>query len=122
TQAAIAMAIANNVLNKTYTSSVAELFTAMSDPERYGKGFFQRYAGSIVPTGVAEIARAMDPYALEADTMMERIRSRVPGLTKGLPPRRDLWGEAISYRSGLGAIYDAVSPIYSSQAKESPID
>jgi hypothetical protein len=54
--------------------------------------------------------------------MLERIRSRVPGLTKGLPVRRDLWGEPISYRSGLGAIYDTVSPIYSSQTKESPID
>lgn len=122
TQAAIAMALANNAMNKSYMTGMADLFTAMSDPDRYGKSYFQRLAGSAVPTGVAEVARAMDPYALEADTMMERIRSRVPGLTKNLPARRDLWGEAISYRSGLGAIYDTVSPIYSSQAKESPID
>ena len=92
----------------------------MSDPQRYGEGYFQRFAGSLVPAGVAMMARAMDPYALEADTMLERIRSRVPGLTKRLPVRRDLWGEPIAYRSGLGAIYDAVSPIYSRREKPRP--
>ena len=122
TQAAIVMSIANNVMNKTYMSGFAELVTAMSDPQRYGEGYFQRFAGSLVPAGVAMMARAMDPYALEADTMLERIRSRVPGLTKDLPVRRDLWGEPIAYRSGLGAIYDAVSPIYSRREKPSPID
>ena len=76
------MSIANNVMNKTYMSGFAELVTAMSDPQRYGEGYFQRFAGSLVPAGVAMMARAMDPYALEADTMLERIRSRVPGLTK----------------------------------------
>ncbi|WP_164855670.1 hypothetical protein [Bordetella avium] len=122
TQAAIVMSIANNVMNKTYMSGLAELVTAMSDPQRYGEGYFQRFAGSLVPAGVATAARATDPYALEADTMLERIRSRIPGLTKDLPVRRDLWGEPIAYRSGLGAIYDAVSPIYSRREKPSPID
>jgi len=120
--AAVAISLANNATNKSYLTGLSDLFTAMSDPDRYGRGYFQRFAGSLVPTGVSEVARASDPYALEANTMLERIRSRVPGLTKGLPVRRDLWGEPISYRSGLGAIYDAVSPIYSSQAKSSPVD
>lgn len=121
-QAAIAMSIANNVMNKTYLTGISDLMTAMSDPERYGQGYFQRFAGSVVPAGVANVARAMDPYALEANTMLERIRSRIPGLTQDLPPRRDLWGEPITYRSGLGAIYDSFSPIYSRREKPSPID
>lgn len=121
-QAAIAMSIANNVMNKTYLTGVSDLMTAMSDPERYGQNYFERFAGSVVPAGVANVARAMDPYALEANTMLDRIRSRIPGLTADLPPRRDLWGEPITYRSGLGAIYDSFSPIYSRREKPSPID
>lgn len=121
-QAAIAMSIANNVMNKTYLTGLSDIITAMSDPERYGKGYFERFAGSVVPAVVANAARAMDPYAIEANTMLDRIRSRIPGLTQNMPPRRDLWGEAISYRSGLGAIYDSVSPIYSRRENPSPID
>lgn len=120
--AAVAMSAANNLMNKTYMSGVSDLITAMSDPERYGRNYFQRFAGSVVPTGVANVARAMDPYSLEANTMLERIRSRVPGLSQDLPLRRDLWGRPISYRSGLGAIYDTFSPIYSRRENPEPID
>ncbi|WP_369326504.1 hypothetical protein AB6N01_20480 [Alcaligenes nematophilus] len=121
-QAAIAMSIANNVMNKTYLTGVSDIITAMSDPDRYGKGYFGRFAGSVIPAAVANVARSIDPYAREANTMLERIRSRVPGLSDGLPLRRDMWGEPISYRSGLGAIYDAASPIYSRREQPSPID
>lgn len=121
-QAAVVMSIANNVMNKTYMSGMSDLVTAMSDPERYGTGYLQRFGGSIVPAVVANVARINDPYALEADTMLDRLRSRIPGLTTDLPVRRDLWGEPISYRSGLGAIYDAASPIYSRRVNPSPID
>lgn len=121
-QAAIAMSIANNVMNKTYLTGVSDIITAMSDPDRYGKSYFERFAGSVIPAAVANVARSMDPYAREANTMLERVRSRVPGLSDGLPLRRDMWGEPISYRSGLGAIYDAASPIYSRREKPSPID
>ena len=122
TAVAVSISIANNAMSKTYLSGLADFMEAMSDPTRYGEGFFQRLAGSAVPTGVAEITRFQDPYMREAHTMVDAIRKRTPGLSDDLPPRHDLWGRPISYQSGLGAIYDAVSPIYSKQEKPEPID
>lgn len=119
---ATSMAIANNAMSKTYLSGVSDLMNAMSDPERYGEGFFQRLAGSVVPTGVAEVTRMQDPYMREAQSMVEAMQKRTPGLSEGLPVRRNLWGEPVTYQSGLGVMYDAFSPIYSRSKKPSPID
>ncbi|MBU1833268.1 MAG: hypothetical protein KKF24_11290, partial [Gammaproteobacteria bacterium] len=119
---AVSMSIANNAMSKTYLSGLSDLMQAMADPERYGESFFQRFAGSIVPTGVAEVARGVDPYMRETQSMVDAMRKRTPGLSDNLPPRRNLWGEPITYQSGLGVMYDAFSPIYSKSKKPSPID
>lgn len=119
---ASSMAIANNVMSKTYLSGLSEMFEAMSDPQRYGEGFFQRLAGSVVPTGLAEVARAQDPYMREVQSMLDAVRRRTPGLSEDLPVRRNLWGEPVSYQSGLGNAYDMFSPIYSRSKRSSPID
>lgn len=119
---AVAMSIANNAMSKTYLSGVSDLMNAMSDPQRYGESFFQRLAGSAVPTGMAEVARGVDPYMREANSMVEAMMKRTPGLSDGLPVRRNLWGDPIGYQSGMGIMYDAFSPIYSKAKKPSAID
>ena len=119
---AMAMSIANNAMSKTYLSGLSDFMEAVSDPERYGESYFQRLAGSAVPTGVAEVARGVDPYMRETQNMVEAMMKRTPGLSDNLPPRRDLWGDVITYKSGLGVLYDAFSPIYSKAEKPSPID
>jgi hypothetical protein len=119
---ATAMAIGQNSMSKTYLSGISEFFEAMADPQRYGDSFFQGLAGSVVPTMSSEIARANDPYMREAQTMLDAMRKRTPGLSDNLPVRRDLWGQPVSYQSGLGEAYDMFSPIYSRADKRSPID
>lgn len=119
---AIAASIGSNVTSKTYLSGISEFFEMMSDPKRYGQSFASRLAGSVVPTGVAEIARGVDPYMREVSGMLDAMRARTPGLSDNLPPRRDLWGRPVSYQSGLGKGYDAFSPIYSRGEKPEPID
>ena len=119
---AIIAAVGSNVLNKTYLSGLSEFFEAMGDPKRKAEGFVQRFAGSLIPTGVAEITKATDPYALEAYTILDAMKRRTPGFSKDLPVRRDIWGRPIDLRSGLGWAYDAFSPIYSKQEKPEPID
>ncbi len=119
---AIALSIANNTMSKTYLRGLSDFMEAMTDPERFGESYFQGLAGSLVPTGVAEVAKFEDPYMREVGTMLEALRKRTPGLSDSLPVRRDLWGKAVSYQSGLGGLYDALSPIYSKQLKPEPID
>jgi hypothetical protein len=115
-------AIGNNTMSKTYLSGLSDFFEAMSDPKRHAESYAQRLAGSLVPTGVAEVARQTDPYMREVRSWVDAIRARTPGLSDSLPIRRDVWGRPMTYQSGLGGAYDMVSPIYSRREKPEPID
>lgn len=119
---AAAIAVAGNLVNKTYLSGLASLFEAMSDPQQYGEGMVQRLAGSVVPAGAAAVNRQMDPYQREVYSMLDAIKARTPGLSDELTPRRNLWGEAQKWESGLGAGYDFFSPVYTKPNSKEPID
>ena len=115
-------AIGNTALSKTYLSGLSSFFQAMGDPDRYAESWAQKLAGSMVPAGVAAVARADDPYLREVRSMVDAMKARTPGMSETLPPARDLWGRPISWRSGLGWAYDAFSPVGSTRQEPQPID
>ena len=119
---AIAASIGNNTMSKTYLSGLSEFFEAMADPTRHSEHYAQRLASSVIPTGVGEVTRQIDPYMREANSLLEALKRKTPGLSDNLPVRRSLWGEPISYQSGIGKTYDVMSPIYSSKLDPEPID
>lgn len=116
------LAIANNVTSKTYMQGLAQFFDAVSNGERYGQAYFNSLAGTVVPSGVAAVARQVDPYMRTAQDMVDAIKRRTPGLSDELPLYRDLWGREVDYRSPAGALYDALSPIYIKKENPEPID
>lgn len=118
--AAVVMAIAKNTTSKTYMRGVSEVLRAIDDPDRYGEKYVQRFVSSFVPAAVAQVERVTDPEMSATYGIMDEIKSRIPGYSSDLPPRRNLWAEPIVLGGGLGP--DIVSPIYTSAAKESPID
>lgn len=119
---AAAMSIGNNALSKNYLRGVSEFLTALSGSEGQATTWVERMAGSFVPTGAAEVTRAVDPYMRATHDMVSRLKSRTPGLSSDLPMQRDVYGRPKSYASGLGKTYDAVSPVYSHQEHVEPID
>lgn len=54
----------------------------------------------------------------EARSPIDRIRSRVPGLSNDLYPRRDVFGREMRQQGGVGP--DFVSPIWTSTARRDP--
>ena len=69
----------------------------------------------------------MDPTVRETysdqgffNEVLNNIKSRIPGYSKDLPPRRNLWGEPITWEGALGS--DWLSPVQVSKEKRSPID
>lgn len=113
---------ASNMTSKTYLSGLTSFFEAMGDPDRYSQSWLKRMAGSLVPAGAAQVARGIDPTMREAQTMLEAVQARTPGLSDSLPAVRDLWGRPVSYQSGMGWAYDAFSPVSASLYKPEPID
>lgn len=117
-----AIAFGGNLTNKTYLSGLSDIFEALSDPQRYGEATVQRMVGSVVPSGVAALNRAEDPYVREVNSMLDAIAARTPGLSKDLPARRNVWGEPLTYQSGFGPAVDLFSPVMSKPGAHEPID
>ncbi len=121
--AVASFAIANNTLSKTYMRGMADFVTAVSNPQMKADGYTKRlFASMIVPSGVASAARLNDPMMRTADDHIDALFRRIPGLSKDLPLYRDNFGRTIDYRSGMGALYDVISPVYLKKLDPEPID
>lgn len=123
--AAAVLAVSNNLVSKTYLQGVADIVEIFASPgaelgASQAQRVLQSYVGTLIPAGVASVARLMDPTSRLVDSAVQEVRSRVPGYREGLPPRRNLWGEPIVLQGGLGP--DIMSPIYTNREKGSPID
>lgn len=108
--------VTKNILNKTWLQGPADLLQATEDPERYGKSWALKWAGSFVPAGVAQFARTKDPYIRDARTLIDTYKSRLPGLSTEVLPKRDIWGNELRREGALGP--DIASPIYLSSLKD----
>lgn len=116
----VTASIIGNLSNKTWLSGVSDLLAAADDPERYGSAFLKRLAGSVaIPTGVAQIARTMDPTARETPDIASAVQARIPGLSDNLLPKRDVWGQPIVNEGGVGP--DLISPIWTTTDRKDPI-
>jgi hypothetical protein len=125
---AIVASIGKNVTSKTWLKGLSDAVEAMNDPDRYGNKYIQNYAKSLVPSIVNTAERAVDPEVRAAYGMLDSMKSRILGLSSTLPPKRDFWGNVMA--TGMGGAdqtwiekaYNALSPIYVSEGKDSPID
>lgn len=120
---ATSMSIAAQVSEQSFMTGVSSFFDAMSDPQRYGaKWWNQLVTSAVIPRGVAQLERTQDPNQRIAWEMGAALRSQTPGLSKSLPPARDLWGRELKSGAGFGPFYDMLSPFGSSKLDPQPID
>lgn len=122
---AMAIAAVSQVsISKTYLEGFAKFVEVLGDPKRYSKQYIQDLFASFLPaTSLNNAVKNMvDPVQREVENPMEAVQARIAGLSKNLPPRRDLWGAPITSESGLGKMYDFMSPVQSKEEIDSPID
>jgi hypothetical protein len=117
------IAVAQNVTSKTYLSGLSDFFEVMAgvspDPEKNNNRalrWIERLAGSVIPAGVAVTERTLNPELSATEGIIEKIKSRIPGFSDDLPPRRNIFGEPVVLSGGLGP--DIMSPIYTTTVKE----
>lgn len=120
--AATVFSVAENATSKSYLQGLSMIVEAINEPDRFSAQYIERLLGSFVPTIVAEGARATDPYMRTSHDILSAIKNRLPVFNTEQPVRRDLWGRAMKYESGLGTAYDVLSPLYGSTSKPEPID
>jgi hypothetical protein len=91
-------------VDATFLPQLSVLIAAMADPDRYGKQGASQLMSYVVPsTGLAAMARAIDPTIREYDKLdPEQVaRTRFPGASQALQPKLGLFGEEIK-RSATG--------------------
>ena len=106
-------AITQNILDESFMRGPADLIQAIEDPARYGESYLKDQLSSFVPfsVGLAQMARAADPYSRQARSVMDTIKAKVPFESQTLLPRRDIWGDEIANKpavlaAGITAIYE----------------
>ena len=117
-----AISIAHNLTSKTFYNGFSEMLSAYDsasrDPDNKQNTvvkYFERLGSTVVPAIVYGEARRQDPTLRVANTLGEQLRRRLPGYSKDLPPRRNMFGEPIVLEGGLGP--DFMSPFYQSGKK-----
>lgn len=126
---AMTLSFANNVTSRSYMSGMADLLAAVTNSEMKGMNFAKRVTSSAIPTiggaitqqGIPGVLTA-DPYMRTANSMVDAMRRKIPGLSETLPLYRDLWGRTVDIRSGNGWAYDMFVPFYVKKENPEPID
>ncbi len=99
--------ISKNISSKTFLRGVTDLINAYQDPDRFGERWIQNIAGTVVPTFLAQEARIQDPHIRQVNSIAEKVKSRIPGLSRELALLPNLWGEPVKREFA-----DRINPIY----------
>jgi len=106
------LGISRNMLDQPYLMGVSQLLEIMEDPNPSDStinrmlGWF--IAGQTIPVGTSYIRIWMDSYRRQPEGLLQELKTKIPGVSKTVPPKRNVWGEPISYYDDP---WQAVSPI-----------
>lgn len=110
----MALALSETLQSKAYFQGITSLVAALDAPDRYLEAAIKSYAGSLVPNFIGSLNRTgpsplgKDDYMREASGVLDAVMAKLPGYSKDLPPRRNIFGEPITYAMGFGP--DTFSP------------
>ena len=125
--AALAASISTQLTDKTFMSGFSNLISTLNDPTRYANSTAQSLVASLVPRVLSQVEKVGIPGLIEADPVMratrgyiDEIKAQIPGWSRTLPPRRNVYGQAVTLNGALGP--DIISPLYSSVRGPNPAD
>jgi len=84
---------AKSFTEQTFLQGVNMFVDALSDPKRSAPFVAGSVISSIVPTILADVAKATDTQERRTETISEKVMSRVPGLRQKLEPSINVLGE-----------------------------
>jgi len=104
-------AVTGSLKDSTYLSGLGDLIDAMDDPARFSERFLANVARGFVPYSslVRGVAEAQDPYVRDPKDFGQRIAAGLPGASRSVPPKLDVYGEPMKrgpFDTGPGALVD----------------
>ncbi len=132
---AVVVALSRNISEKTFVKGMAGTLDAITSRDIHKvEHFFSKELPTLIPFSAmsSQLARQTDPtlrqvspdhsYELmdrELKFILDSFKAKVPGYSKDIPPRRNLFGEPILLEGGLGP--DMISPIYTTKEKTAAV-
>jgi hypothetical protein len=106
---ALSMALGRNMTRQSYVQTFVNLGSLMDDISQ-GKdmaGNLSNFAGKeisgLIPSALQGEAKREDPIMRETKGLIDQLKSRTPGYSESLPPRRDLYGRPMAVPGGFMA-------------------
>lgn len=120
--AAMGVSVFRNLQDSLWLDTMSNLTAAFRDnrgePGKMVGKFLVDESGKLVPAVVGQTAQAVDPVLRDPQTVIEKLKSRTPGLGSDVLPRRDVWGEPIRSQA-VGP--DVLSPMRASPMRNDPL-
>lgn len=121
-----ALAFSRNITSQSMLSGVLDFIAASQkavatqNVDPLHKYLNNQAAGAIPFQSLANTVRKEeDPLAREVWSLIDAVKNKIPGLSKDLPPQRNIFGEPVHNPEGLGP--DWLSPIRTSQSDTDPL-
>ena len=116
---ALLVSLANNVNNKTYLTGVTKFANALSRPENFVGSMFRSTAAGFIPNIIGQSVHSTDDEIKDLRNLSDTLKARIPFFSEDAPPRRNMFGEALTYpRAGIPVV-DSINPFdYSSTSSD----
>lgn len=108
--------------DRTYLKSISDAVDAVTDWEGYkGNRARQGLATSMIPGSsmLRSITQQIDPINREIEGIFDAIKAGIPGMSEGLPARRNFLGEEVVSDGFYGSQW--FSPLRQSHGKKDPV-
>lgn len=121
--AEVAASFAANLTNKTFVKGAADFAEFLADPNANAATYLRKQGATLAQpfTAVSNYAAERDPYAREANTLVDAIKYRVPGLRESLPVRIDQFGRPMQDTNYAGGAASFLNPLPSSTETDNPV-
>jgi hypothetical protein len=92
------------IADESWAKGLSNFIDAARHWDRDGDRYLRNLPADFIPfsIGLQQITTLSDPYRREVRSMLDVARAHIPGLSRGLFPVRDIWGEPIESHTALG--------------------
>jgi hypothetical protein len=86
-----------SVLDENFMRGLKDMLDAVYHSEEYGNNYLKNFATNWLPfsVGLGQVARKIDPYHRETRDILDAAWAKIPVVSEGLFPHRDMFGNPI---------------------------
>jgi hypothetical protein len=85
----------NNIKRRTALQNVASLMQVFESPDRAVELLGTWASSAVMPPAIRPVTRLIDPHYKDASGFLQQIIANTPGLSRTIPPMRDMFGNPV---------------------------